>query len=629
MLDQDKVKRLIETLFQIPIDPEYTAVLGTSSFATNNLFDVFREVIALTVSASESAETNFPRYSFRYNGLELEMPKDFYYSTGIPAKFISLMNGIQKRTNVKNGLGNNLPLYQQRSGIQNAKRSIEKALINFEHIRSNIWKDGVIIPRKTIYDDSILRPDVEHGVPIGSIAVRADYDAGGSNKNSAQMNFRELTYLDIFKSYYYNLQQTGNIKMQSTCLSDKRTHFLVEYLTKQIRIGGTTLESVLKNLASADKTTRDDNFDLISREIKSRRRSKTRVSLVNLLNRYEVAFWGVAQSTVGDSFKSLQNAITRIEDHINSIGLAATKKAFIDNNSTQFTEADLVTINGKTHINETLYNSFLTYCSDDSTKWNSRIASQQMAFAKDLFQNHFVIDTVLDPYLRRTVKTFAKTDPTFYKNWYNERTGIMKSFIIRDAAGNEVIPTYRRSDIDTFFNSDEYTVELNPVLLSYWSANALLSDAFNDIVFGEDYGLENKYANIANKNIKKWAAQRDAKQAELNQVALNLMAATSSFDVDRLSKRRDSLVAEIAKLNQDIADNDYGSDNFFTFSEASRLSGHYKRTVHGGATYTPLVQGMHYGVSEKVKVAVLNDLKDELFTLSGNLDEFTAQDGAG
>jgi hypothetical protein len=56
---------------------------------------------------------------------------------------------------------------------------------------------------------------------------------------------------------------------------------------------------------------------------------------------------------------------------------------------------------------------------------------------------------------------------------------------------------------------------------------------------------------------------------------------------------------------------------------------HYKRTVHGGATYTPLNQNMPYGVEPKVKKATIQDTKIPVYSVGGHRGTFVSQDGAG
>ncbi|MBQ8131129.1 MAG: hypothetical protein IJ193_01410, partial [Bacilli bacterium] len=278
-----------------------------------------------------------------------------------------------------------------------------------------------------------------------------------------------------------------------------------------------------------------------------------------------------------------------------------------------FREADLITLDGKVYINETLYNNFLTYCDANDERFNKRIAREQMAHAKYLFKNRFILDGRLDPALNRAFNQFKANNPNDYLKWYDSTDNTMKVFRIFDKSGNEVIPEYTNDSINEVFNSEKYSVELNPIFNSHYFADILLSNSFNDIVFGDDIGLENKYLKQANKEIKKL-------RKEIENINKQLPLATGQNAIN--------LRNDLAKTQQALANLDYNSEQFRTFSEASRLTGHYKRTVHGGATYTPLLQGLKYGVAPKIKVAVIDDVKTPVFTVTAQ-DEFTSQDGAG
>lgn len=615
-MDDKKVKKLVEDLLQFQITDNYQDIFDNDLFNTKTMWGVFGNTIMKTLTASYVGENEFSRYEFRYNGNELELKGDSYYDLRIPAEFISLQNGVDRTTIVQNGLGNDLPIYQQISAIHKAQALLRNGRRNFEGIRSGIHSKNATLPNKrnTIFDWNILNPN-ELGIsPIGAVVVRSDYDYDGTNKNSAQMNYNELTHVSIVKSFWENLNKAERtILLQTTCLSDKHTHFMAEFKTKQIKLrNGELLSDVLLSAGSANNAIRKGASAKLLNEIKYRRDKKVRVQIVNLLNRYNLAIHGFADATVEDSFESLLAKVKLLNDDLNKISKSDLEKRCRLAGVDYFTESDLIEFDGKLYINETLYTNFITYCDPNDERFKKRIAREQMAHAKYLHKNRFVLDGRLDPALNRAFNKFKAENPVDYLKWYDPTNNTMKVFRVYDADGNEVIPDYTQESISEVFDSGKYTVDLNPILNSHFFADILLSNSFNDIVFGDDYGLENKYLKEANQQIKKLRKDEE-------NIKKKLSIATG--------ENRTKLIEALNKARQDLSDLNYYSEKFRQFSEASRLTMHYKRTVHGGATYTPLLQGLKYGVAPKIKVAVVDDTKVPVFTITGQ-DKFTSQDGA-
>jgi hypothetical protein len=111
----------------------------------------------------------------------------------------------------------------------------------------------------------------------------------------------------------------------------------------------------------------------------------------------------------------------------------------------------------------------------------------------------------------------------------------MKAFRLFDENEVEVIPNYTQEGL-SYFDHTKYTVELNPVLLSHFYADALFSRSFNDVVFGADYGLESKYIKKQNNAIDR----------------VNNAIKSNKQDLKTAEIKRDSLRAEIASENNDV-----------------------------------------------------------------------------
>ena len=489
--------------------------------------------------------------------------------------------------------------------------------------------------RYNIFANNVLHVPNNVAPVIGKAIVRIDYDADGQNKNSAKMNLNELTYFAAFKSYYENLNAGKPVLIQTTCLSDKHTHWLIEMYVHQMFLhdSNTKLSEVLKNAAHGNKEIRDFANSQLMKEIKWRRGQEARTAIVNVLNRYELAMFGEIITNFEDDFNTIKSNIDRL--HARFKGLTVNeifgKVDAYPEKISKFNEADLITLGDNVFLNETLVNNFLTYCDNtNDDRWNARIADAMMLHAKDLWKSHFRLDTTLDPSLFGIVNALQKTMGDEFKHWYDENTGVLKAFRIFDKTTNEeVFPTHGKSSIEKYFDSNNYYVELNPVLNSHYFADIFLSEQFNTIVFGQDWGLENRYLRDINKEIKKRKNAIDANYAKIQQLESQNTPLTGE-DFQTWKRNIENAEKAIIDLQKEIDElsNPYNED-FLRKSEASRLSMHYKRTVHGGATFVPLHQNMKYGVPPKVKTAVFSDKSVNLFAISGNIDKFKSQDGAG
>ena len=127
-----------------------------------------------TLAASRTGENTLSDYTYRKNGTELEFKGTSYSDLAIPAAFLSIMNGFSKITVTKNGLGNDLPIYQQVSAIHKSREMLRKALSNYENIRSGNHNE--LGTRQTIFDNNILKPNLYGYSPIGAIFVKSDFD---------------------------------------------------------------------------------------------------------------------------------------------------------------------------------------------------------------------------------------------------------------------------------------------------------------------------------------------------------------------------------------------------------------------------------------------------------------------
>lgn len=122
-----------------------------------------------------------------------------------------------------------------------------------------------------------------------------------------------------------------------------------------------------------------------------------------------------------------------------------------------------------------------------------------------------------------------------------------------------------------------FDIQLHPVFETYFMTDGLLSSQYNSLMVGEVWAHPNKNSN---------------------------------------------------GLNDDLT----YTDSYFTFSEANRLIAQNKRATIYGATVHPFLQNLQNGVSERIKVAVLEDIEGKTFTINAGIEDLKgidSMDGSG
>ena len=111
-------------------------------------------------------------------------------------------------------------------------------------------------------------------------------------------------------------------------------------------------------------------------------------------------------STIDMPFETLLNRFKTINTYLYSTSIDNLYDAARRTGVKFFKESDVITLNGHTYLNETLYNNLLLYCDPDSTAFLNRMRREKMAYAKDMFKEGVKLDTLLDPSLRRFINKF-------------------------------------------------------------------------------------------------------------------------------------------------------------------------------------------------------------------------------
>lgn len=206
--------------------------------------------------------------------------------------------------------------------------------------------------------------------------------------------------------------------------------------------------------------------------------------------------------------------------------------------------------------NDTLFNAFNTYLLDDKAAFENRMMSQKRQFVKDLINFGFEMNFYMDP------KNMGELRKRLDSSWYNDLTGEIYFY---------------KGDPDGIF-------ELNPMLEAYFYSDVLLSNAYNEILFGRTFFHPAKYK----------AKKYNPELGEEN-------------DFDEFGNK---------------------TEMYYTHVEASQLLASYKRTVIAGATFHSFLP-MKYGISPELNIAVVKDIKADVWNMLGISDNVDALDGSG
>lgn len=604
MIDSTFIKSFIQDFTGLTLPSDYLKVWDASNpssygTAMGNLWDAFSQLAWITISASavmpndvdESVSSLFPAYKFRYSGQELQLYN--YYNLFVPVgNFYSVAYGAETSTVLKNAEGNNLPTSQLRTSIFDVKQEIWQSINGKTKTPSNIrtfnpeteeWVESSV--GKDAASNNIL---VKNPKAIGLICTRADVKVGDKSKASQDLTPQEVMHAAIVNDYYFhlngmhtNLRKSSNptkenlmedsILIQPITYSDKRTHFLIEFNLKAIKLGNRTLKDVLSKIA--DFGNKSKEIASIESELRSTRGDRVKTTAINLIRRYSIGLDLNIDISNNASYSEIKSALNLIGERIKTMSESELIDSFSIKdalgNKTGKTKADIyheldyIKTKSGLMLNPTMLAQLDTYANDaDESKFRARIDNQKFRFVRDLVVAGFDFDPSVNPSLKSHFGSLQKAQPS----WFDPIDGSMKLWKLYDKDGKEIeVGWFDAKDLTL----DKFgKVEYNPILESYFYADILLSGAFNDLIFGDVSGYKAKHA----------------------------------LSID------DPL--------------------FLAEDESSRLTDMAKRTVSGGASRITFAQGMKYGISPTMKVAAIEDMKSHVYNIVGTSADTDSQDGS-
>lgn len=577
-IPNSEAKIFIEELLNTHIPDNYGDVLAQMHTGID-LLNLFAYPVALTLLASDPAAESNSIYnnSDAWKNLntsgsiddkksELKLTR-YYNQLGHVSTFFGLAWRTNLASTLKNSFGNNVAAYTLTSEIYQVDKLVQRMkMIDPAH---NTFVGNPVFDQM--------------GTAVGKAIVRLDADINGQKKAASQLTTTELYTIGILSDFYNRLKNDNesDLYFQNSCFSDKNTHFLIPYNKEKFRLNSSTnlktaLDDIIKNNNSKGiKVFEDAIFD-------SRKTAYTKI-LNNLVEDYIKAInndvspelleeFQDAQMALAASYdlapeksKSLEAKVKAIEAKIKQereIKYGAILKNLTSDKPTQLAQLKELATNSEKWkklffnagldytdelhssngmFNETLEAHINMYVlSKDNSAFKDRLKKQQEYFLGDLQDAGFRVDRSFDK------QTYEQIRKDIGDSWFNSKTQQML-LSKTDKDGNVI---------------------LNPVLQAYFYSDILLSNSFNEIIFGRTFFHPNKSG---------------------------------------------------AKPN----DADY-----LTRSEASRLSASYKRTVIAGGT-THSFYPAKYGISSNIRFAVVKDLGASVFNMMGVTDKVDSMDGSG
>lgn len=404
--------------------------------------------------------------------------------------------------------------------------------------------------------------------------IREGVTLEGKGKKSRQLLESELYECTIAYDFLEHLVTDGVIYLQNDTFADKSKHFLWgwnlnnAFDTGDAELGYVDLATELRHIFSGvDRDVARENLINIYKTI---RKNQYSIIASNIIQKYNTAF--------KQNFTSLED----IDNWLVKEGItyAEVKRKF--EKLGKFTDEYDATAFSKykgdpnplARINETLLNMIKTFVSDNyvmegkKSRVEERIERSKRRFLIDLIDSGFLLNRYSSKggsVVYRRLSTNVNTE------WINTRSGnVILGKVTID--GKQVEINRHNSDL---LMDPRYTVELNPVLEAYFFADVILSNELNNFMVGETFVHAKK------------------------------------------------------ENDGDPTKSVYDESEYEEFSEATRLIAKIKRNVIPGASMHPFLQGMKYGVADRIKVSILDDIKADVWNMFGITDKVDSSDGSG
>lgn len=455
---------------------ECNRVLATLKNSNGSIFSYFNQMIGALIYTLETPGNLEWKINDKITSGKLYR----FVENSVPFMTNLLENELKKV--VKDQNGNNLPPFQMISLAYRTPYLIRK-------IRDDYFNGIVNVKQDNLF--------VEDPSALGETSLRQSAEVNGVVKDVSEMSGVEALMVAMFTDFYQSLNNGGNIRVQPMTYSDKTRHMLKEIILANIKIkNGTSEESLgtlLKDLSKKtisgkhkDRVAQVSN--LIYEEIRKRRFSEANLTLQLKLNRFAKVY-GISTTIRNESGNEIQKPLLVLLDEVNTELSTKTidqiQEDFRRKRVDFFSENDVDRTDVGVTINRSLVDAYITY--SDLSNTINYFERLKIESAFDLLNAGFRINSLMDPSLKHHYKDLGEIEAA---NWINSYSGEMQLFKIKDDLGNEIEYTSDMT-VDSVLESG-YTVELCPMINSYFMMNALVCEQIRTIQIGSDYNFSEK-----------------------------------------------------------------------------------------------------------------------------------------
>lgn len=427
-------------------------------------------------------------------------------------------------------------------------------------------------PENIFSDHPIYKQFATH---IGAPRVRLDVNINGKKKAGRDLTVSELAQCSIiyefFKSYTkFKTNEEEYIYLQNSCFSDKNTHWLIPY-HKNLKIGGQTLQTIFGNILSTNSPIHNAGVSTMMNAIFDARKSE----YSKILNRLISDF-----TAISDAIKSNEFVESVKEDS------EKTKLATVIENLDKLTDVKDTNLINKFNAVKTIIDTISESSFKDGVR--KAFSNKGLDFIEEMHYSKKGFNETLEHDINMYV--FDDTRKSFKNRMKEQSDEFIKNLEENDFRFDDSVDKVTYSQLrnligEKWFDSITGEMklkidnEMNPLLSTYFLSDVFLSNGYNDLIFGKTFFHPNKYKPSAE---------------------------------------------EIAYKEK----NKVWPESYFRYSEASRLSSSFKRTVIAGATTHTFYPDL-FGISSDILYAVIDDYQADVFNMLGKTSSVDAMDGAG
>ena len=638
----DMMISLIQDTFDTLIPFDYQDVLDAMSISAPipaTLFNTFIEPIALMLAAADEGK-DFPNV-FSYNEeSDLINTYNFQQRFVQPGKFQSIVDGINDLNVLKNGEGNNLPIYQLAPAIFDIFTNIDEiadaaskdqksvGAVTLENtISKNLnewWANKEI---SSVFGENLF---VRYKDLLSRIIVRSDVKIGNVMKSSDKLTASEVASVAIFNDFYQNLVRepdtnnsdvlSGVILIQPITFSDKKTHFLPAIDLSKLYISGTNALDVFKKIVRPDQTDRDKYIQAVQDEIARTRREKAKAQIYNQYLRFRNAIQNADYASIGESLEivdKLGRTISNVKDALLKNILAPDKRSSSDDDvvSPNADYAKFDPVAGFKVISKILSN--LNQFKDPIKVLRAIFKSEGTLLNEDFD----VIQLKNGDLQANESLYFAATTYTSagIKNYLNQER-IKFAFDLQEYGVTMDVLTHPelRKYIETFPKD---------IRRLWYDPHSKIMRSFRIFQKGTDGKLTELFPTQAEFENDAFKHRTDL-TVQLNPMIEGFFLANSLFGSQFNDVMFGGTEGYIPKYS-DAIDFNNPDQSIIGQMMASRLANEFKRTTYGGAVKRKFATGTKFGVANKIRFAIVEDNEPKVSTLRGDTEEIKAQDGAG